>query len=402
MISLFNPVPFMFTGSGAISKIPSHLKERGYNNPLIVTDKTIVTFPFFAKIKELFPNAVIYDKTLPNPPDTQIHEGADIYKKNNCDCLIAVGGGSAMDCAKAIGIIAANGGNIHDYAKAPNSVPKPIPHLAAIPTTAGSGSECTAAAMITNTEGHHSKMAVLSVNIIPSASFIDPDIMVALPPFLTASTGLDALAHAIEAYLAKNANEYTDGLSFTAIRLIFKYLPRAVANGADMKAREKMAYAQSMAGIAFNSAGLGLVHAMSHPLSATYGIPHGVANSILLPWVMEFNRMARHDKMIEIAEAAGENRFNLPSRDVAALAAKSVRILSSDVGVVTNISEAVSMLGKYANFEKDIEGLIKDAREDLFIKDNPRNASPSDIRAIYASCWSTATIDVIRRLRELN
>lgn len=398
MISFFNPVSHIFTGPGAISNIASHLEEKGFHKPLIVTDKIIAQFPFFKKFTASMFSAVIYDKTQANPPDTQINEGAEIYKRERCDCLIGVGGGSPIDCAKAVGVLVSNGGKISDYTIS-GSIKRPIPYLVAIPTTAGSGSECTSAAIITNTQGHHSKMAIMSPNLTPSASFVDPEIMLGLPPALTASTGLDALSHAIEAYLAKNANEYTDGLAFNAIRLIFKYLPRVVANGGDLKAREKMSYAQSMAGLAFNCAGLGLVHAMSHPLSATYGIAHGSANAILLPWVMEFNAIARYDKLIEIAEAAGENRWNLPKRDAAALAAKSIRTLSSDLGVIPNISEAVSALGKYADFEKDIDSLVNDAMNDVFKNDNPRNVSPADIRSIYASCWSSSTIDLIKQLK---
>jgi len=271
MISFFHPVSLMFTGAGAVAEIPQHLKEKGFHKPLIVTDKMIAELPFFKKLSSSLFSSVVFDKTQPNPPDIQVHEGVEIFKRERCDCLIAVGGGSPMDCAKAIGILAANGGKIHNFVE-PNSIKKPIPYLIAVPTTAGSGSECTSAAMITNTQGHHSKMAIMSPLILPSAAFIDSEIMLGLPTSITVATGLDALSHAIEAYLAKKANEYTDGLAFSAIRLIFKYLPRAVANGGDTKAREKMAYAQSMAGLAFNCAGLGLVHAMSHPLSATYGL----------------------------------------------------------------------------------------------------------------------------------
>jgi alcohol dehydrogenase len=399
MVSFFNPVSLMYTGVGVIGYIPDHLKERGLRRPLMVTDKGIASLPFFKELIASLPSPVIFDQTDPNPPDTQVHEGAALYIREQCDCIIAMGGGSPMDCAKGIGVVAVNGGPIHTYAKAPNSIPKPIPHLMAIPTTAGSGSECTAAAIITNTEGHHAKMAIVSPRLLPAAAFIDPEIMRALPAPLTAATGIDALSHAIEAYLANAANEYTDGLAFNAIRLIFKYLPRVVANGNDMIAREKMAYAQSMAGLAFNCAGLGLVHAMSHPLSATYGIAHGGANAILLPWVMDFNAIARLEKTIEIAEAAGENVWGLSKRDAATLAPRAVRTLCSDLGAIMNITEAVAARGQAAHFEADIDSLVKDALNDMFIQGNPRNATAADIRGIYASCWSSATLDLIKKLK---
>lgn len=390
MISYFNPLPHLWTGAGAVRMIPGHLKERGFRNPLLVTDKGVTALPFFAEITGELDSYALFDKTMPNPPDVQVHEGADLYKRDNCDCLIAMGGGSPMDCAKGIGVIVSNGGTIHAYTREPDTVPKAMPYFIAVPTTAGSGSECTSAAIITNTEGHHAKMALISPKILPSAAFVDPEIMTGLPPSLTATTGLDALSHAIEAYLAINANEYTDGLAFNAIRLIFKYLPAAVANGRDGIAREKMAYAQTMAGLAFNCAGLGIVHAMSHPLSALYGIAHGVANTVLLPWVIEFNNLARREKTIEIAEAAGENTWGLSRHDAARFAVKAVRNLSRDLGCVSSITDAARAVGKVADFERDIDVLVNDAMNDIFRNGNPRTTSPADIRTLYAACWSSS------------
>lgn len=390
MISYFNPLPHLWTGAGAVRMIPGHLKERGFRNPLLVTDKGVTALPFFAEITGELDSYALFDKTMPNPPDVQVHEGADLYKRDNCDCLIAMGGGSPMDCAKGIGVIVSNGGTIHAYTREPDTVPKAMPYFIAVPTTAGSGSECTSAAIITNTEGHHAKMALISPKILPSVAFVDPEIMTGLPPSLTATTGLDALSHAIEAYLAINANEYTDGLAFNAIRLIFKYLPAAVANGRDGIAREKMAYAQTMAGLAFNCAGLGIVHAMSHPLSALYGIAHGVANTVLLPWVIEFNNLARREKTIEIAEAAGENTWGLSRHDAARFAVKAVRNLSRDLGCVSSITDAARAVGKVADFERDIDVLVNDAMNDIFRNGNPRTTSPADIRTLYAACWSSS------------
>jgi alcohol dehydrogenase len=387
MISYFNPLPHLWTGAGAVRKIGNHLRENNFRNPLIVTDRGVVKLPFFSQITAELDSFSIFDKTLPNPPDTQVHEGADQYRRENCDCIIAVGGGSPMDCAKGIGVIVSNGGNIHNYTKEPDMVPKAIPYLIAVPTTAGSGSECTSAAIITNTENRNAKMALISPKILPSAAFVDPEIMIGLPPFLTAMTGLDALSHAIEAYLAINANEYTDGLAFSAIRLIFRFLPRAVANGEDIVAREKMAYAQTMAGLAFNCAGLGIVHAMSHPLSAMYGIAHGVANTVLLPRVIEFNSLARPDKTIEIAEAAGENTWGHSRHDATRLAVKALRTLSGDLGCVSSITEAARALGKIADYDRDIDTLVDDALNDFFRKGNPRTTSSADIKNLYAACW---------------
>jgi len=402
-VSTFNPVPLVLTGPGALKNGAGRLRDVGYKRPLLVTDSGVAKLDFFAQLlghlKEEKIDLVLYDHTQPNPPDTQIHEGAAIYKKERCDCLIAVGGGSPIDCAKAIGVIAANGGRIQDYALPSGRVPKPIPYLAAIPTTAGSGSECTAAAIVTNTGGRHYKMTIMDPHLLPSLAVVDPMIMLGLPPGLTAATGLDALTHSVEAYIAKQANDYTNGLALGSIRLIFKYLPRAVADGRDLEARERMAYAQTMAGLAFNSAGLGLVHALSHPLSAIYDIPHGAANALLLPWVMDFNLIAAMDKMADIAVAAGESVAGLSARSAAAVAPKAVRRLTDDLDMIANISDAAAARGKTADFKADAEALVKDATEDVFRAFNPRASSPDDIRAIYAQCWSSDTLELIEKLK---
>jgi len=281
----------------------------------------------------------------------------------------------------------------------PSTGPKPIPYMAAIPTTAGSGSECTAAAVVTNTEGRHTKMTIMDAHLLPSMAVVDPMIMIDLPPALTSATGLDALTHSVEAYIAREANDYTNGLALGSIRLIFKYLPRAVANGRDLEARERMAYAQTMAGLAFNSAGLGLVHAMSHPLSATYDIPHGAANALLLPWVMDFNLISSMEKMADIAVTAGESIAGLSDRAAAALAPKAVRQLTDDLGVMANITDAAAARGRTADFKADIDGLVQDAVNDVFRPFNPRNSNAEDIRGIYARCWSSNTLELIEKLK---
>lgn len=402
-VSIFNPVPLVITGPGALKTAAGRLRQVGYKRPFLVTDKGVAGLPFFSQLtghlKEEKIDFVLYDQTNPNPPDTQVHEGAAIYKRERCDCLIAVGGGSPIDCAKAVGVIVTNGGRIQDYAKAFNTVPKPIPYMTAIPTTAGSGSECTAAAVVTNTEGRHTKMTIMDAHLLPSMAVVDPMIMIDLPPALTSATGLDALTHSVEAYVAREANDYTNGLALGSIRLIFQYLPRAVANGRDLEARERMAYAQTMAGLAFNSAGLGLVHAMSHPLSATYDIPHGAANALLLPWVMDFNLISSMEKMADIAVAAGESIAGLSARAAAALAPKAVRRLADDLGVMANITDAVASRGGTADFKADIDGLVQDALNDVFRPLNPRNSGADDIRSIYARCWSSDTLELIEKLR---
>ena len=402
-VSTFNPVPLVLTGPGALKTGAKRLAQVGYKRPLLVTDAQVASLPFFAEFTSDLKTAKIdfflYDQTKPNPPDTQVHEGAEIYKRNRCDCLIAVGGGSPIDCAKAIGVLVSNGGRIADYARPKGIVPKPIPYMMAIPTTAGSGSECTAAAIVTNTNGHHYKMVIMDSHLLPSMAVVDPVIMMGLPPALTSATGLDALTHAVEAYVALGANDYTNGLALGAIGLIFEYLPRAVANGNDLEARERMAYAQTMAGLAFNSAGLGLVHSMSHPLSAFYDIPHGSANALLLPWVMDFNLIAVMEKMADIAVAAGESVVGLSRRSAAASGVQAIRRLTDDLGILANITDAAAARGKAADFKSDITALVKDAMNDIFRTGNPRSSSETDIRSIYASCWSSDTLDLIEKLK---
>lgn len=245
----------------------------------------------------------------PNPRDTNVEDGLKVFNAEGCDSLVSLGGGSAHDCCKGIGIVAANGGNIRDYEGIDVGKNNLVPYIA-INTTAGTASEITRFCIITDTS-RHVKMAILDWRCTPDISINDPKLMVGMPPSLTAATGMDAMTHAVEAYVSTIATPMTDSTALLAITMIQKYLPQAVANGTNMVARDKMAYAQYLAGAAFNNASLGYVHAMAHQLGGFYDLPHGVCNAVLLPHVEDFNTIACMDRFVDIAKALGENTHGL-------------------------------------------------------------------------------------------
>ncbi|CAI3227009.1 iron-containing alcohol dehydrogenase [Desulfovibrio legallii] len=386
-VTAFQLADILFTGAGALGKTPDLLKNAGLHKPLIVTDQGIVKAGLPKQLEAVLSTAgfsyAIYDKTVANPTDNNVEEAFALYSKESCDCLIGLGGGSSMDTAKGCGILATNGGSIDAY-RGLGLLKAPLPYFIAVPTTAGTGSESTCAAVITNTRSDHPwKMAILDGRLLPKAAIIDPLLMTGLPPHITAATGMDAMTHAVEAYISLGAMEYTDSLALGAIRLVFTYLRRAVANGNDLVAREKMAYAQTMAGIAFSNAGLGLVHSMAHPLSAFYGISHGDANALVLPYVLDFNKISCREKMADIAVAAGIKDLGLYPEDTAVAAIKR---LNADVRIPTTITEAGARIGVTID-RKDIAPMSRDALNEVTTPTNPRGATLKDIEALYNQCW---------------
>jgi alcohol dehydrogenase len=387
MVSAFQMAGVLFTGPEALAKTPELINGQALKKPLIVTDKGIVKAGLCAKLEEVLKTAgisyAIYDETVPNPTDDNVNAAYEMYGKEGCDCLIGIGGGSSMDTAKGCGILATNGGTIDAY-RGMFLMNAPLPYYIAIPTTAGTGSESTCAAVITNTKDDHPwKMVILDGKLLPNAAVIDPLLMTGLPPFITAATGMDAMTHAIEAYISAFANEYTDAMALGAITLIFKYLRRAVGNGNDIEAREKMAYAQTMAGIAFSNGGLGLVHSLAHPLSAFYHISHGDANALVLPHIMEYNKITCREKMVAIARAAGVTIFSNNPEDQAI---EAIKRLSRDVRIPETISEAAARINKAID-PKDIEPMSKDALNEVSTITNPRVPTLADIKALYEECW---------------
>ncbi|MDR1136983.1 MAG: iron-containing alcohol dehydrogenase, partial [Synergistaceae bacterium] len=246
----------------------------------------------------------LFCEAVPNPTVMTVEKGREAYLGGQSDIIVAVGGGSAIDTAKAIGLLATNGGGIRDY-EGVNKTIRPMPPLIAISTTAGTGSEVTQFAVITD-ETDHSKFTIVDWHMVPNVSVNDPEMMISMPPSLTAATGMDALTHAVEAYVSKNATSITDAKAYKAVELAARNLRKAVIDGNDIDAREDMCYASFLAGTAFNNAGLGLVHAMAHPLGGMYNLPHGLCNALLLQHVVKYNLNGAPGKYSELAAAAGE------------------------------------------------------------------------------------------------
>ncbi len=290
--------------------------------------------------------------------------------------IISLGGGSSHDCGKGVGIVATNGGKIHDYEGVDKST-KSMPPFIAINTTAGTGSEMTRFCIITDTS-RKVKMAIVDWRTTPAIAINDPLLMMGMPPALTAATGMDALTHAVEAYVSIIATPVTDACALKAIELIAKNLRAAVANGQDMVARDAMAYAEYLAGMAFNNASLGHVHAMAHQLGGFYDLPHGVCNAILLPAVERFNMIAKMDRFVDIAVAMGEVVTGMSVRAAAEKALEAIKTLSKDVGIPSGLTE----LGVK---EKDLKIMAENAQKDACGFTNPRRPTLNDVIEIYRS-----------------
>ncbi|EGY27321.1 iron-containing alcohol dehydrogenase family protein [Desulfovibrio sp. A2] len=371
-------------GIGASKAIPEKIKALGGSKPLIVTDMGIVKAGILKQITDLLDAAKmaysVYDETIPNPTDDNVHKGVDVYKKNKCDSLITLGGGSSHDCGKGIGLVIANGGKIHDFEGVDKSS-KPMPPYVAVNTTAGTASEMTRFCIITDTS-RKVKMAIVDWRVTPSIALDDPLLMMGMPPALTAATGMDALTHAVEAYVSTIATPMTDACAEQAITLIATFLRRAVANGRDIEARERMCFAQYLAGMAFNNASLGHVHAMAHQLGGFYDLPHGECNAILLPHVSQFNLIAKLDRFARIAELLGENISGLSVRDAAEKAICAIKRLSADVGIPAGLVALGKRYGKDVK-AKDIAVMTKNAQKDACGLTNPRCPTDADVAAIY-------------------
>jgi alcohol dehydrogenase len=305
-----------------------------------------------------------------------------VYKDNKCDGIVSLGGGSSHDCGKGIGMVAANGGHIRDC-EGVNKTTKPMPPFLAINTTAGTASEMTRFCIITNSDTHV-KMAIVDWRCTPNIAINDPLLMVGMPPSLTAATGMDALTHAVEAYVSTIATPITDACALMAIKLISEYLRPAVANGTNLVARDKMAYAEYLAGMAFNNASLGYVHAMAHQLGGFYNLPHGVCNAILLPEVCEFNKIACASRFADIAVALDESILNLSPIDAADVAIAAIRKLSKDVGIPAGLAE----LGVK---EADFELMGTNAKKDACQLTNPRLATLPQVKAMYKAAMGKAS-----------
>jgi len=373
----FMPTINLF-GQGCVNEVGNRIKMLSGKRVLIVTDEFLGKVGMADNVKKIIEDAgleaVIFDGAQPNPTDLNVQAGLSVFKKEKCDSLVSLGGGSSHDCAKGVGLLAANGGKIQDFEGVDKSTNPFVPFVA-VNTTAGTGSEMTRFCIITDTS-RKVKMAIVDWRVTPGISINDPELMVGMPPALTAATGMDALTHSIEAYVSTAATPITDSAALMAIKLIAKYLPKAVANGTDMVARDKMAYAQFLGGMAFNNASLGYVHAMAHQLGGFYNLPHGVCNAILLPIVEQYNVLAYAERFKDIAEALGENIVGLSVNDAAQVAIESIKRLSKAVGIPTGLAE----LGVN---EKDFEIMSKNAKLDVCQFTNPRLATLEQVIALY-------------------
>jgi alcohol dehydrogenase len=365
-------------GSGTVNEVGDRVKILGGSKALIVTDAGLVKLGVADKVKKIIEDAglkaVIFGGAEPNPTDKNVDAGFEVWKNENCNAIVSLGGGSSHDCAKGIGLLASNGGKIHDYEGIDKSNNPMVP-LIAVNTTAGTASEMTRFCIITDSS-RKVKMAIVDWRVTPKISINDPDLMVGMPPALTAATGMDALTHAIEAYVSTAATPLTDSAALMAIELVSQYLPIAVANGTNMEAREKMAYAQFLAGMAFNNASLGYVHSMAHQLGGYYNLPHGVCNAILLPHVEQFNLIGCADRLRDVAAAMGENVDGLSVFDAAQKAIDSIKKLSSSIGIPSGLKELNVK-------EEDFEIMAKNAKVDACQFTNPRTATLEQVIQIF-------------------
>jgi alcohol dehydrogenase len=364
-------------GQGTIQETGSRLKDVNAKKTLLVTDQGLFKLGIAEKIADIIKAAgievEIYPKAEPNPTDKNVADGVEAFKAAKCDSLVSLGGGSSHDAAKGIGLVVSNGGTIHDYEGVDKSK-NPLVPLIAINTTAGTASEMTKFTIITDVK-RQVKMAIIDKHVTPLVSINDPELMIGLPPALTAATGLDALTHAVEAYVSTAATPMTDAAAEKVFELIPEYLPRAFANGKDIEAREKMVYAQFLAGMAFNNASLGYVHAIAHQMGGFYNLPHGVCNAILLPHVCRYNIVGREDRFAKIAEYLGEAVEDLSKREAAEKAIAAIERLARDLNIPTGFKE----LGAK---EEDIPTLAENAMKDATAATNPRKPKLEEVMEI--------------------
>ena len=364
-------------GPGCVKKIAEEITSRGLKKALIVCGKRSSNSIEFKGVTNLLDENNIeyevYTGSQPNPTETNVMVGVKILKDTNCDFVISYGGGSPHDCAKGIALVATNGGNIKEY-EGVNKSSKPQLPLICINTTAGTASEMTVFCIITDEE-RHVKMAIVDKNVTPILAVNDPELMVSMPKSLTAATGMDAFTHAVEAYVSTAATPVTDACAQKAIELISTYLRDAVEDGNNMEARDMMAYAEYLAGMAFNSASLGYVHAIAHQLGGFYDLPHGVCNAILLPEVQVFNSTVSKSKLKDIARFMGVDTKNMTDEEGANACIDSIRKLSSDIEIPSGLKE----LGVKV---EDFDTLAENALKDACGLTNPIEATHQDIKNI--------------------
>lgn len=370
-----------YHGSGAIKEIPGEIKRRGLKRAFVCSDPDLVKFGVTAKVTDLLDEAgipyTVYSEIKPNPTIQNVQDGVKAIEESGADCIVAIGGGSSMDTAKAIGVIHENPEfadvrSLEGVAPTKNHATFTI----AVPTTAGTAAEVTINYVITDPERVR-KFVCVDTNDIPEVAVVDPDMMASMPAGLTAATGMDALTHAIEGYTTKGAWELSDMFHYEAISLISTHLRDAYAEakaGKPASGREGMALGQYIAGMGFSNVGLGIDHSMAHTLSAHYDTPHGVACAMLLPISMEFNKPVVAERQAKIAQAMGVDTTGMSTEEAADAAIAAVRQLSHDVEIPTTCKGLV---------EEDLDQLAKDALADACYPGNPREATPEQVKGMF-------------------
>ena len=367
-----------YHGAGAIKEIATEVKGRGFKKAFVCSDPDLIKFGVTKKVTDVLDDAEIdyeiYSEIKPNPTIKNVQTGVKAFKDSGADCIIAIGGGSSMDTAKAIGIIIKNPdfADVRSLEGVAPTTNKCVP-IIAVPTTAGTAAEVTINYVITDTEKNR-KMVCVDPKDIPVVAVVDPDMMSSMPKGLTAATGMDALTHAIEGYITAGAWELSDMFHLKAIEIISRSLRGAVENTPE--GREGMALGQYVAGMGFSNVGLGIVHSMAHPLGALYDTPHGVANAIILPTVMEYNAPATGEKYRNIAKAMGVEGVDEMTLDEARKAAvDAVKKLSHDVGIPEDLKDIVK--------PEDVDFLAQSAYDDACRPGNPRETSVEEIKELY-------------------
>ena len=365
-------------GAGCLNDLGATVNDLGFKKAFVVTDNFLMSNGVANKVLNVLEGAGIayevYSEVVPNPTCKNVHDGLDRLKGTDCDFLVSIGGGSPQDTAKAIGILATNGGHIKEYEGVNLSKNKSLP-IVAVNTTAGTSSEVTINYVVTDEE-RHVKMVMVDKNSLATVTVNDPELMVEKPASLTAATGMDALTHAIETIVTPGAYPVSDATALAAVKIIFDYLPRAVENGHDIEAREQMVYAVFLGGIAFSNAGLGNVHAMAHQLGGIYNLPHGVCNAMLLPYVEEENAKYVPEKFVSIANVLGYDVEGKSAQECAAFVVDSMKELAKKVGIPAT-------LGELGVNDVDFDLLAENAMKDICAPGNPVEFTKEQIIELY-------------------
>lgn len=365
-------------GAGCLKELTQAIKDFGFKKALVVTDKFLVQSGVVKKVEDVLNEAgvtiVLYDEVIPNPTCKVVNDGLVVLNEEKCDFIVSIGGGSPQDTAKAVGILATNGGDIRSYEGVNLTKNKALP-IVAVNTTAGTSSEVTINYVITDEE-RKVKMVMVDKNSMATITVNDPELMVNKPAALTAATGMDALTHAIETIVTPGAYPVTDATALNAVKIIFDYLPKAVKNGHDIEAREQMVYAIFLAGVAFSNAGLGNVHAMAHQLGGVYNLPHGVCNAMLLPYVEEENAKFVPEKFVSIAKILDYEVEGKSPKECADFVVGKIKELSKEVGIPATLAE----LGVA---DVDFNLLADNAAKDICAPGNPVEFSKDKIIELF-------------------